>query len=71
VLNPSLQRERFDPTGAYVTRYVSERAGPDGTLPGMAGPDMDLGPDALVDHAAERSEALARFAEARRPPGHR
>ncbi len=29
VLNPSRQQERFDPTGAYVTRYVRELASPD------------------------------------------
>ena len=71
VLNPTLQRERFDPTGAYVRRYVSELAGSGDGSPGMAKPAMDPQPGALVDHAAERHEALARFAEARRPSGDR
>jgi len=50
VLNPTLQQERFDPDGTYVRRY-------------LGGPGS--GADPIVDHVAERREALARFAEAR------
>jgi deoxyribodipyrimidine photo-lyase len=71
VLNPSRQQERFDPTGEYVSRFVPELAAPDHAAKGSAEPDMVPRPGALVDHAAERHEALARFAEARRPPGER
>ena len=52
VFNPDRQAERFDPDGAYVSRYVAEFATPD-----YPGP--------MVDHAAERVEALARWAEAK------
>jgi deoxyribodipyrimidine photo-lyase len=57
VLNPSLQQERFDPTGAYVNRYLHPSDHTDGAA---------TGPAVLVDHATERHEALARFDEARR-----
>ena len=50
VLNPTLQQERFDPDGTYVRRY-------------LGGPTSGVGP--VVDHAAERREALARVADAR------
>jgi deoxyribodipyrimidine photo-lyase len=53
VLNPLRQQERFDPDGIYVDRYLSG----DG-----AGPVVEP----IVDHQAERAEALERFAEARR-----
>jgi deoxyribodipyrimidine photo-lyase len=59
VLNPLRQQERFDPTGEYVSRYLPERDMLDET----AAPH----PAPLIDHAAERHEALTRFAEARRP----
>ena len=62
VLNPSRQQERFDPTGAYIRRYLHDLETSDG-----AGANTGV----LVDHATERHEALARFAEARRPTGHR
>lgn len=65
IFNPTTQAERFDPDGAYVRRWVPELADlpasevhrpwdrPDGPPPGY--------PEPLVDHAAERDEALARF----------
>ncbi len=62
VLNPWRQQERFDPTGAYVNHYLHHPPGLGGGA--ASGPVPD--PDLLVDHAAERQEALARFAEARR-----
>ncbi|MGA2756491.1 MAG: deoxyribodipyrimidine photo-lyase [Solirubrobacteraceae bacterium] len=52
VLNPELQRRRFDPDGAYVARYLA--------TPGA------LARHPIVDHARERLETLARFSEARR-----
>ncbi|HEX7459725.1 MAG TPA: deoxyribodipyrimidine photo-lyase [Acidimicrobiales bacterium] len=52
VFNPDRQAERFDPDGAYVARYVAEFGTP-------------AYPEPMVDHAAERVEALARLAEAR------
>jgi len=52
VFNPSLQAERFDPDGSYVRRYVPEVDG--------------FGyPAPMVDHAAERLEALRRWDEAK------
>jgi deoxyribodipyrimidine photo-lyase len=72
VFNPVLQGERFDPHGDYVRRYVPELAHIDG--PVVHRP-WDV-PDGLahgyvariVDHAAERVEALRRFDAARRTP---
>jgi deoxyribodipyrimidine photo-lyase len=61
VLNPSRQQERFDPTGAFVNRYVDELVSDDQAT-------RDAYPCALVDHVVERHEALARFAEARHTP---
>jgi len=66
VLNPSRQQERFDPTGAYVDRYLHPSYPPDQVATGGAGPGSVPTIDVLVDHATERHEALARFAEARR-----
>jgi deoxyribodipyrimidine photo-lyase len=68
IFNPVAQGLRFDPDGAYVRRYVPELA----RLPGAAAhrpwdspraaPDY---PPPIVDHAARREEALARYREAR------
>ena len=67
IFNPTLQAERFDPTGEYIKRYVPELREvlvPDclrpegGTLLG----GMDY-PPPIVDHGVERAEALARLAE--------
>jgi deoxyribodipyrimidine photo-lyase len=68
VFNPVLQGEKFDPQGEYVRRYVPELQGVDG-LEGKAihapweaptGPPEGY-PAPIVDHAAERKEALARL----------
>ncbi|WP_167103715.1 deoxyribodipyrimidine photo-lyase [Mycobacterium sp. DL592] len=64
VFNPTAQGEKFDPAGDYVRRWVPELAGPE-----LAGTDvhkLKAGrppgyPDPIVDHAAERVEALARY----------
>ncbi|HWE99090.1 MAG TPA: deoxyribodipyrimidine photo-lyase [Caulobacteraceae bacterium] len=77
VFNPVLQGVKFDPAGAYVRRWVPELAAlPPGCIhtPWTAGPDVlakadvVLGrtyPAPIVDHAAARSRALARFEELR------
>lgn len=65
VFNPVTQGEKSDPDGEYVRRYVPELrhlagaavhepwAAPDGYAHGY--------PQRIVDHAAERAEALARY----------
>lgn len=50
VFNPTTQGEKFDPDGSYVRRWVPEV-------------DDDSYPAPIVDHAAERKEALRRYAE--------
>jgi deoxyribodipyrimidine photo-lyase len=70
IFNPVAQGLRFDPHGDYVRRYVPELA----RLPGAAAhrpwespgaaPDY---PAPIVDHAARREEALARYRAARQP----
>jgi deoxyribodipyrimidine photo-lyase len=69
VFNPVGQGQRFDPDGEYVRRYVPELAHlaggaahepwahPDGYAHGY--------PERIVDHAAERLEALARYQQLR------
>ena len=52
VFSPERQSERFDPGGGYVARYVPEHGTPDYPPP-------------IVDHAAERREALERWQEAK------
>ena len=67
VFNPVLQGEKFDPDGDYVRRWVPElRDVPGGRvhtpweLPGGL---PDGYPERVVDHRAERLEALARYQE--------
>lgn len=48
VFNPTTQGKKFDPDGAYVQRWVPEFGGEDY-------------PEPIVDHAAERAEALRRY----------
>jgi deoxyribodipyrimidine photo-lyase len=71
VFNPVSQGRRFDPDGDYVRRYVPELrdlAGPDVHEPWAVAADLFGGggpgagyPERIVDHAAEREEALARY----------
>ena len=69
VFNPTLQATRFDPDGDYVRRYVAELASIEGGAvhePWKASGDLFGGgasdyPDPIVDHAAERDEALQRY----------
>ncbi len=50
VFNPTTQGEKFDPDGDYVRRWVPEV-------------DDDDYPEPIVDHKAERAEALRRYSE--------
>lgn len=67
VFNPITQGYKFDPNGDYVRKYVPELAHLEGAsvhepwllLDGLAGGY----PAPIVDHAAERQEALARLEE--------
>ena len=69
VFNPVAQGERFDPDGDYVRRHIPELRHVPGasvhqpwSVPGA----QDEGyPDRIVDHAAERLDALARYAAAK------
>jgi deoxyribodipyrimidine photo-lyase len=70
VFNPTLQAVRFDPSGDYVHRYVTELASvgaPECLQPG--GGDGLLAAKgyavAMLDPATERREALDRYAAAR------
>jgi deoxyribodipyrimidine photo-lyase len=72
VFNPVTQGRTFDPDGAYVRRWIPELSTLDGRaahepwdLPG--GPP-DGYPERIVVHAAERQEALDRYAETRTRP---
>jgi deoxyribodipyrimidine photo-lyase len=60
VFNPMTQGKKFDPSGAYVRRWVPELAEVDDVhkLDG----DRPAGyPEPIVDHAQERTEALRRY----------
>lgn len=60
VFNPTAQGQKFDPAGAYVRRWVPELADVADVhkLKGGRPPGY---PEPIVDHAAERTEALARY----------
>jgi len=70
VFNPVTQGQKFDPDGDYVRRYVPELAHLTGRTthaPWEADDGYDHGyPERVVDHAAERVEALARLGEVTR-----
>jgi deoxyribodipyrimidine photo-lyase len=53
IFNPTAQLERFDPDHRYVARWIPEFG-------------TSLYPQPVVDHAAERLEALARYEAVRR-----
>jgi deoxyribodipyrimidine photo-lyase len=53
IFNPTAQLERFDPDHRYVARWIPEFG-------------TSLYPQPVVDHAAERLEALARYESVRR-----
>ena len=67
VFNPTSQGRKFDPTGAYVRRWVAELAG----VEDPHEPDEDVRrevgyPLPVVDHKQERQEALDRWEKIRR-----
>ncbi|GAB1815732.1 cryptochrome/photolyase family protein [Mycobacterium sp. MUNTM1] len=60
VFNPITQGEKFDPSGDYIRRWVPElRSADDVHL--RKGERPDGYPAPIVDHAAERTEALRRY----------
>ncbi len=64
VFNPTVQGEKFDPSGDYVRRWVPEWRGIAGRqVHRLPGGSPDGYPAPLVDHADERREALARYTE--------
>ncbi len=73
VFNPITQGERFDPQGDYVRRFVPELRGVAGkavhqpwALPGGVPEGY---PEPMVDHKAERLEALARYEQVKAARG--
>lgn len=70
VFNPTSQSQRFDPDGTYIRRFVPELAEvPDRDIhaPWQSKRGLPLGyRPPMVDHAAEREEALRRYAAATR-----
>jgi len=64
VFNPVKQGQKFDPDGDYVRRYVPELRGIEGaavhTPWELADPPAGY-PEPIVDHHAERQEALERY----------
>ena len=69
VFNPITQGQRFDPEGDYVRRHVPELrhlAGSGAHEPWRAADGLAHGyPERLIDHAAERREALRRYESTR------
>ena len=69
VFNPVTQATDHDPDGTYIRRWVPELAGVD--APGIHEPWKLAGglpagyPSPIVDHAAERRDALARYGAVR------
>ncbi|MGQ0624210.1 MAG: cryptochrome/photolyase family protein [Sporichthyaceae bacterium] len=67
IFNPVGQGRKFDPDGEYVRRYIPELRHLDGAAahePWTAADGYERGyPQRIVDHGAERAEALARLAE--------
>ncbi|MCW2604126.1 MAG: phr, partial [Pseudonocardiales bacterium] len=65
IFNPITQGRKFDPNGDYVRRYVPELRGIEGAdvhEPWRAPGGRPTGyVDPLVNHAAERTESLARY----------
>ncbi|ORA10319.1 cryptochrome/photolyase family protein [Mycobacterium asiaticum] len=60
VFNPLTQGEKFDPAGDYIRRWVPQLR--DAHDPHLRKGDRPPGyPEPIVDHAAQRSEALRRY----------
>ncbi|HET9689746.1 MAG TPA: deoxyribodipyrimidine photo-lyase [Acidimicrobiales bacterium] len=70
VFNPITQGRKFDPRGDYVRRFVPELRAVAGAAvhePWSAPAGAPAGyPERIVDHAAERAEALRRYEDLRR-----
>ena len=69
VFNPTTQGKKFDPRGDYVRRWVEELSDPE-QVPDPHDPDPDTRdlvgyPAPMVDHKAERQEALDRWEKIR------
>ncbi|MBV8785466.1 MAG: deoxyribodipyrimidine photo-lyase [Mycobacterium sp.] len=60
VFNPITQSEKFDPAGDYIRRWVPELRSADDVHLRKGDRPGDYA-DPIVDHGAERSEALRRF----------
>ncbi|WP_082753661.1 deoxyribodipyrimidine photo-lyase [Mycobacterium sp. NAZ190054] len=60
VFNPTTQGAKFDPSGDYVRRWVPELAGVD-QVHNLGAHRPDDYPQPIVDHGAERAEALRRY----------
>jgi deoxyribodipyrimidine photo-lyase len=60
VFNPTTQGEKFDPSGDYVRRWVPELADTAEVHKLKAGRPAGY-PEPIVDHGAERAEALRRY----------
>lgn len=60
VFNPTTQGEKLDPAGDYVRRWVPELAAVE-DVHLRNGDRPDGYPDPIVDHGAERAEALRRY----------
>lgn len=61
VFNPTTQGEKFDPAGDYIRRWVTELAGIDKVHKMTADNWPAKYPEPIVDHKAEREEALRRY----------
>ncbi|OBJ49072.1 deoxyribodipyrimidine photo-lyase [Mycobacterium sp. 1423905.2] len=60
VFNPAKQAEKFDPSGDYIRRWVTELS--DVEDPHLLKGQRPQGyPEPIVDHRAERAEALRRY----------
>jgi deoxyribodipyrimidine photo-lyase len=62
IFNPQSQSEKFDPTGAYIRKYVDELTDLEGKtihVPGADGRATYAAP--MVNHSAEREESLSRY----------
>ncbi len=60
VFNPTTQGKKFDPSGEYIRRWVSELAEVD-DVHKLEGTRPDDYPEPIVDHSQERAESLRRY----------